>query len=207
MDTKTMIELADLIFKIIAGLFAAFWAVYLLRLIHRPLVQAGLLKSKTEQARNLLGGLAITLQATAHRKPGRADFVIIAIAKITNRSESEVFRIEWTEGPLHVWTTKFDDKGSPIYENVGGPFFVRKTSDPDSPAGPLRIRPGATESLSFAVGVSTPGIYFLTFRIPIDHKYLVQVEELSMLDAAAWTCNAHVVVGDIPEPVSRVALK
>jgi hypothetical protein len=44
------LKIADLIFKIIAGIFAAGWALYLLRLIHRPLAQAGLLKSKMELA-------------------------------------------------------------------------------------------------------------------------------------------------------------
>jgi hypothetical protein len=40
------VQLADLVFKILAGIFAAGWAIYLLILIHRPLAQAGLLKSK-----------------------------------------------------------------------------------------------------------------------------------------------------------------
>src|SRR5216684_3441133 len=190
MDTE--IKIADLIFKIIAGIFAAGWALYLLRLIRLPLAQAGLLKSKMEldehqqkteeyqQRKSLLGGLTLSLQATAHRIPGRADFVIIAIADITNRTESHVFKIDWKEDPLHVWITNFDDaQGRPTYKGDTA-FFVRRTSDPNSKAMPLRIRPGATESLSFAVGVSKPGIYLVTFRIPLEPKYLEEVRKLDM---------------------------
>src|SRR5215471_16342094 len=79
--SETSLKIADLTFKIIAGVFAAGWALYLLNLIHRPLANAGLLKSKMEleeyqQKKSLLAGLALSLQATAHRIPGRPDFVI-----------------------------------------------------------------------------------------------------------------------------------
>jgi len=168
-------------------------------------------QQKTEeyqQRKGLLGGLTVNLQATAHRIPGRADFVIIAIADITNRTESHVFRIDWTEAPLHVWMTNLDDaQGRPTAEPTSKPtykgdtaFFVRRTSDPNSKAMPLRIRPGATESLSFAVGVSAPGIYLVTFRIPLEPKYLEDVKKFDMDMPAAWTRNAHVIVGDTPEP-------
>ena len=205
MDTKTKIELADLILKVIAGILAAAWALYLLRLIHRPLAQAGLLKSKIEfddyqQRKSLLGGLALSLQATAHQIPGSANFAIFAVVDITNRTESHVFRIQWTDAPLHVWVAKFDPQGSPTYKHHAA-SSVRRTSDPNSPAMPLRVRPGATESLSFAVGVSTPGIYLVTFRIPIEPKYLDDVKKLGMEMPGTWTRKAHVVVGNTPEPV------
>jgi len=197
---------ADLTFKIIAGIFAAGWAVYLLRLVHRPLAQAGLLKSDMEfaeyqQRKSLLGGLTLSLKATAHRIPGRADFVIIVIADITNRTESQVFRIDWKEDPLEVWMANFDDtQGRPTY-NGRIAFFVPSTLKPNSRAEPMRIRPGATESLSFAVRVSAPGIYLVTFRIPLEPKHLEDVKKFDMGKPGAWTRHAHVIVGDTPKPL------
>lgn len=202
--SETSLKIADLTFKIIAGIFAAGWALYLLKLIHRPLANAGLLKSKMEleeyqQKKSLLAGLALSLQATAHRIPGRPDFVIIVTADLTNRTESDVLRIEWEEDPLHVWMTNFDAQGRPTYKGGTG-FFVRRTSNPKLKAMPLRIRPGATESLSFAVGVSEPGIYLVTLRIPLEPRYLEEVRNFDMHMPGSWTRNAHVIVGDTPEP-------
>jgi hypothetical protein len=94
----------------------------------------------------------------------------------------------------------FDDaKVKPAYKG-GTPFFVRRTSDPNERAGPLRIRPGATESLSFAVGVSAQGVYLVTFRIPLEPKYLEDIKKFDMDMPGAWTRSAHVIVGDTPEP-------
>ena len=207
MDTHTKIQLAELIFKILAGIFAAGWAIYLLLLIHRPLAQAGLGKSKMEleahqQKKSLLAGLTVSLQATAHRLPGRADFAIIAIVNITNRTESHIHRTVWEQEPLHVWMTSFDAQGRPTY-NGDTAFFVRTTFNPNAPAEALRIRPGATELLSFAVRVSTPGIYLVTFRMPLDPKYRAGLEKFGIDEdkAAAWTGRAHVLVGDIPDPL------
>jgi hypothetical protein len=94
----------------------------------------------------------------------------------------------------------FDGQGSPTYQHYTA-LFVRRTSDPNSRAMPIRIRPGATESLSFAVGVSAPGIYLLTFRIPLEPKYADDVKKLGMELPAAWTRTSHVIVSDTSELV------
>jgi hypothetical protein len=214
--SESSLKIADLTFKIIAGLFAAGWALYLVKLIHLPLANAGLNKSEMEleeyqQKKSLLAGLTISLQATAHRIPGRDDFVIIVTADLTNRHESAVLRIDWKEeekevDPLHVWMTNFDAQGKPTYKDDTA-FPVRRTKSPNLKAGPYRIRPGATESLSFAVGVSAPGIYLVTFRIPLEKTHLEELrKKFDKAMPGAWTRSAHVIVENTPEPLPALEI-
>jgi hypothetical protein len=210
-DPKTRIELFDLLFKIGAAVVAAAWALALLFLIHRPLARAGLLKSEMEveeheRKKNLQAGLSINLHGSAHPNPGGKGYVIVAIVEITNRDDSQMKRIAW-EGeaatPFHVRLASFD-KGKPDYDGEIA-LCVRSTSNPNAKSSGHRIRPGATESLSFAAHVSARGVYLLSFRIPVDPNDIEAAKKLGLSLPAAWTCNRHIVVDDSPAPAAVAA--
>ena len=191
-------------FKIVTALFAAGWAVLVYVLIRLPLARAGLLKSQMEQdeyqrKKSLKAGLSLGIQATVHRNPGGRGYVIVAVVTITNRDDSEIKRIEWkgAEAPFHGRLAEFKSNGEPEYVRDRA-LFVRKTSQPNDKAEGHRIRPGATESLSFAIVVSDPGVYLLSFRIPVDQEDQKAAKARHMDLPATWTCNTHVVVGDTP---------
>jgi len=219
-ELRTWIELTELGLKIVAVVGAGIWAVaFLLLLRKRELAQAALRKSEAEvrdlelkakhvdaQIRDLelkakqQAVVRVDIQATVRRSPDSSGYIILAAVELTNHGGRNT-RIKWKDEPpaFYVRSAKLNADGKPDY---GPPteFRVPLTLDPDSEPPSHIIRAGGTESIPFAVQVSSPGLYLLSFRGVVNEQEHAEAQKLGAEMPTAWTGNRYVLVGDTPSP-------
>ena len=195
------IELADLIFKIIAAVAAGVWALFLLVTLRQPARAQAELRKTEEEIREIelrakrQAVVAVDIKATILSSPDGEGHIILAVVELTNRGSRNT-RIKWKDQlpAFYVRLTQFDPSGRPTYLQEKE-LRVPQTLNPDVEARSHVIRTGGTESIPFAVKVSLPGIYLLSFRGAVDDAELQQSKELGVELPGAWTANKHVVVG------------
>ena len=116
--------------------------------------------------------------------------------ELTNRGGRST-RIKWKDEPpaFYVRLAKFGADGKPDYDPPTE-FRVPLTLNPDFEPPSHVIRAGGTESIPFAASVSSPGLYFLSFRGLVNEKERAEAQELGTKMPVAWTGNRYVLVGD-----------
>jgi hypothetical protein len=123
-------------------------------------------------------------------------YVLIARIALTNNG-NELTRIVWSkEVPAFtVRSVTFDDDGKAQHSEAVG-FPVMLTRKPTEPAPSHVIRPGATETLTFAFQPRQPGLFLLTFRGDVEQDLRKEVEKHGVTKPTAWTASRYVFVGD-----------
>jgi hypothetical protein len=220
MDLKTWVELIELGLKILAVFGAGCWAVALLLLLRqRELAQAALRKSEAEirdlelkakhvdaQIRDLelkakqQAVVRVDIQPTIRHSPDGSGYIILAVVELTNCGGRNT-KIEWKDElpAFSVRLARLGTDGKPDYHPPTA-FRVPLTLDPESEAVSHVIRAGGTESIPFALRVSSPGLYLLSFRGAVDKQERAEAQKLGAELPVAWTGNRHVLVGDTPVP-------
>lgn len=215
MDDKTWIAVIDLAWKILAALAAAVWAVALYKLLlKRETAQEDLRKKQKEvlvlektskhvdaQILNLelkakqQAVVWVDIHPTIYHSPDGSGYLISAVVEITNRGSRNT-KIRWKNQPpaFYVRLARFVD-GKPEYDPVKE-FRVWRTLNPNSDGSNHVIRAGGREALTFAVKVSTSGLYLLSFRGAVDPKEREEAKKLDVELPVAWTANRHVLVDD-----------
>jgi hypothetical protein len=81
-------------------------------------------------------------------------------------------------------------------------FSVMLTRDPRAKARSHVIRAGATETLTFALRLTTPGLYLLSFRGAAAKDVREEAAKYGVRLPTSWTAKRYVYVGDAPSGVS-----
>jgi hypothetical protein len=202
-DLKAAAEVIEIAYKCFAILGAGVWAVLLLVLLRqREQAQAGLTKTEAE-VRNLelqarrQAVVRVDIQATVHRDPDGAGYVILATVDLTNQGTRNT-RIKWRDEPpaFYIRKTEFGPDGRPEFAGVATEFRVPLTRMPDQEPISHLIRAGAMQSIPFAVRISSAGLYLLSFRGAVDEQEQKVSKEGGMGEEMpkSWTGSKYVLV-------------
>jgi hypothetical protein len=206
---KTWVEFIELGLKIIAVVGAGVWTVVLVPLLRqRERAMVSLRKSEAQLRDLELKATAMVLvdiQPSSHRSPDGKDYIIAAVVTLTNPGGQNT-RVKWKgePPPFSVRLVKFNDAGEAEFAPPKE-LRVLRTLDPTSDALSHVVRAGAIESMSFALRVSVPGLYYLSFRGVVGERDRAEAKKLGVELPTAWTCNRYVFVGDPQAPSTNEA--
>src|ERR1700730_881448 len=112
----------------------------------------------------------VDIQPSIHRSADGKGYIIAAVVKLTNPGGQNT-RIKW-RGELPAFSVRlanFNDAGKADFAPPTD-LRVPLTLDPKSEAVSHVVRAGGIESMSFALRVSVPGLYYLSFRGVVDER-------------------------------------
>lgn len=203
----------ELLFKIVAALGAATWAVALLFVLRKPALATIELRRAQSELNTLQlqaeierqkEAISVDIKPTVHSGLDSESYIICAVVELINAG-SRIKRLKWTGElpPFSVRRVRFRDDGVPDYDKPLG-LHVPLTQDPTAKAVSHVIRSGGKESISFALKV-TSGLYLLSFRGVLDEEERVESKHAGADLPVAWTCNKYVFVGETQLPSIKEA--
>lgn len=206
-DAKTYSEVIEIWVKIAAIVLGGAWAVYGFVVFRQRLAATtALRKSESEAAslelaskRRAVLDIAITHECRpAHASDG---YILILQVVISNGGVAPA-RIEFEneKAPLRVQRVDFDADGTMRFPEPPVFLPVPNASDPTKPARSRVIRAGGTSRLSSVVRVGHPGVYAVSFRVPMDATNRQAMIEAGSDPARkhAWSALTFACVGFSP---------
>jgi hypothetical protein len=136
----------------------------------------------------------VDIRPEVHPTSDSDGYLILATVKLTNRGTRNT-RIKWRDQPpaFYVHEVTFDEEGKPDFGNRRD-FQVPLTLHPDLDAISHIIRAGGAESIPFAVRVTTPGLYLLSFRGSVDEAERNVSANTGAELPVSWTARKFVLV-------------
>ena len=137
----------------------------------------------------------VDIHPEVHPAPDGGGYLILTTVDLTNRGTRNT-RIKWRDQPpaFYVREARFDADGKPEFDTPTTEFRVPLTLQPDQESVSHVIRAGGTESIPFAIRVTTPGLYLLSFRGMVDEEER-KVSAITGADLpVSWTSNKFVLV-------------
>jgi hypothetical protein len=184
--------------QIVALFAASAWAIYgFFVLKQREKAAADLRKVELESRQ--IAVVNFDIAATCERRPDVAGYCILTDVTMTNNGKRDT-RLQWDgEWPAFaVWRTSFAPDGAPRFADKPILVPVSQRRDPRADAIATILRAGETQRKSFAVTVSEPGIYLLSFRAvlaPEEHKVSDQAGR-DPRNSVSWGVTKYIVVSD-----------
>lgn len=220
-DIKTWLAITETAVKVLAALFAAVWAVFLLVYLRkRDLINQHIDKEKraliTEELKNKESDLNIRKLEIGIRSQIRVgvDIVVeseehyetdpvLVFVKIDNQGSKAII-LNWRgkddspEPPAFtVWAVNFDVNGDASYIKYKD-FNVMSTKNPVIRAVSHIVRAGGAETLSFVFKPEKIGLYLLSFRAAADDEVRSEAAQYGVRLPTAWTAKRYVRVTDRP---------
>jgi hypothetical protein len=190
---KTIAEITEICFKIAALVLAGIWAVYgFIVFRQRQSAVTALRKAESEAASLELAArrravLDISIEHQCRRDLDGHTYLLAAQVVINNTGVAPAFiSFEGSSVPLMIQRVEFDETGTihPVDRPI--PFTFRRASDPSKPARGRVIRAGGTSRLPVVVRVTSPGVYTVAFRVPMDPE-----NRKAMIEAGASETRQH----------------
>lgn len=206
MDASSWVDLGELLVKVLAVIGALVWGGKFLH--QRDLAQVQLSNLQIDLDAKFLDlqaklieqqtAIRIEIQATLERNPDGSGYVILSTVEIINDGGTNT-RFNWGSDPsFYLRAVSFAD-GKPVYEQEIG-YRVPLTINPSATAVSHIVRAGRRESIHFAIPVSSPGLYLLSFRGALDDQDRSVSQELGANQSVAWTANRYIFVDDTRLP-------
>ena len=147
----------------------------------------------------------VDIQPSSHRSPDGKGYIIAAIVTLTNPGGQNT-TVTWRDKhpPFAVRLATFNDAGEAEFAPPKE-LRVLRTKDPTLEASSHVVRAGGIESMSFALQVSVPRLYYLSFRAVVDERDRAEAKEHGVELPKAWTCNRYVFVGEPQAPSTEEA--
>ncbi|HEY3134631.1 MAG TPA: hypothetical protein VGL29_01155 [Blastocatellia bacterium] len=148
-----------------------------------------------EQKARIGSVINVRLQASQLVVPDDSSLYVSAVVQVENKGTINT-RLEFGDDrrPLSVYpVTGTDDTGKPrvgARETYGTP--VSTSLGELSPS--VNVRAGGCERIHFLFRVKTPGLYLLTFAVPLDADNQAIAEQLGFKFKGNWAAKEYVVV-------------
>ena len=207
-EWKVMVEIVESALKSAALLLGAGWAVYGFKVfLRRQTAITALRKAETETASLELAArrravLDVHIEHTSKRDILGHGYIITAQVIIANTGVAAAHIVFDRKVPAFAaHRVDFGADGTAEFRENPVSFGIRRTSDPSKLARGRVVRAGGVSRLAAVVRVMSPGVYALTFRVPMDKtNSQAMVEAGAGADRAhAWSASTFVCVGFPPE--------
>ena len=147
-----------------------------------------------EQKARIGSVINLTLQASQLAIPNDASLYVAAVVQVENKGTINT-RLDFGEErtPLSVYTVTVDEKGTPHFDlrdRYGTPVAV----SPSELVPSVNVRASGCERLHFLFQVNSPGLYLLTFAVPLDPDNQVIARNLGFEFKGNWVAKEYVVV-------------
>lgn len=195
-DAKTLAE-------IVAILLAGTWAVYgyfVFRQREKASAELKHIEIETRKAELDLRRTAVVkteISVTVNPCLDFDGYCLIAEATLINQGKRDT-RLQWKgEVPaLSVRRVVFNDEGAPTFPENPVLLSVRQTKNPNNEATSHIVRAGSEETISFALRISSPGVYLLSFRgvLAPDEKIVSAEAGAHSSSGFSWTATKYVVI-------------
>ncbi|MEO8623795.1 MAG: hypothetical protein ABI625_22130 [bacterium] len=207
-EWKVIVEIIESALKSAALLVGAGWAVYGFKVfLRRQTATTALRKAESETASLELAArrravLDLHIEHTSRRDIVGQGYIITAHVIITNAGVSSAHIVFDSNAPAFAaQRVDFGADGTAEFRENPIRFGIRRTSDPSKLARSRVVRAGGVSRLAAVVRVASPGVYALTFRVPMDKANSEAMVEAgaSAARAHAWGTSTFVCVGFPPE--------
>jgi hypothetical protein len=190
------IDEAKTVAEIVALVVVAAWAIYgFVVLKQREKAAAELRKVELESRQ--MAVVTFDIAATSERRPDAPGYCILADVTMVNKGKRDT-RLKWDgESPAFaVWRTSFTSDGAPQFADVPIRVRVGQARHPGAEVVSTILRAGETQRKAFAVTVSEPGLYLLSFRAalaPEEHEVSRQAGA-DPQKGVSWAITKYIVV-------------
>ena len=206
-ELKTYAEITEIAFRITALIVGAAWAVYAFFVFRqRETAVTALKKAESEAASLELAArrravLDIAVNSQAHPDSASHGYILAIQIVITNAGVAAAYmKFDEAKPSIRVHRVDFDERGVTTFSD--SPIFlsVRNASDPTKPARSRVIRAGGTSRLSTVLRIPEPGVYAVSFRVPMDAANTVAMREAGAdpTKVAYWSATSFACVGLSP---------
>lgn len=207
-EWKVVVETVESALKSAALLVGGGWAVYGFKVfLRRQTATTALRKAESETASLELAArrravLDLHIEHTSRRDIVGQGYIITVHVIITNAGVSAACIVFDSDAPAFAaQRVDFGSDGTAEFRQNPIRFGIRRTSDPSKLARSRVVRAGGVSRLAAVVRVSSPGVYALNFRVPMDKANSEAMVEAGA-DAGrthAWGASTFVCVGFPPE--------
>jgi hypothetical protein len=195
-DAKTLAE-------IIAILLAGSWAIYgyfVFRQREKAFAELKHIELETRKAELELRQTAIVktyISTVVSLCPDSDGYCLMADVTLINQGKRDT-RLKW-KGEIPAFSVRrvvFNNDGTPTFPEEPILLTVRQTKNPNNEATSHIIRAGGEQTISFALLISRPGVYFLSFRgvVAPDEKTVSVEAGASPKSGLSWTATKYVVI-------------
>lgn len=207
-DVKTLAE-------ILAILLAGAWAIYgyfVFRQRERASAELKQIELVTRRAELELRQTAIVkseITTVVSLCPDSDGYCLIANITLINHGKRDT-RLKW-KGEIPAFSVRrvaFNNDGTPTFPGEPILSTVRQTKNPNNEATSHIIRAGGEQKITFALLISSPGVYFLSFRgvIAPDEKAVSVEAGASPTSSFSWTATKYIVIrkDNVENPIGNV---
>lgn len=203
-DAKTLAE-------IVAITLAGAWAVYgyfAFRQREQAAAELRHIELETRKAELELRYTAVVttmIFTSVTSCPYSSGYDLIAEVTMSNQGKRDT-RIQWQgeAPPFAVRRVVFNEQGAPTFPEEPVLLTVRQTKNPNYEATSHIIRAGGKETISFAVHISNPGVYLLSFRgvVAPDEKLISVEAGVHPTSGVSWTATKYITITHEPSETS-----
>ncbi|MEZ4861008.1 MAG: hypothetical protein R3C14_06875 [Caldilineaceae bacterium] len=205
-DIKNFVEIFALV---IAGV----WAIYgfvVFRQREKAVAELQKLQDENKLATVKTRDISVIrtdLTATSARRPDGPGYCILAEVALVNEGLCDMRIPYQDEHPIFlVQRAAFDPDGTTRFVDPPIRDRVRRAVNPNAEVvSHIVLAGGGTQQLAFAVNVATPGIYFVSFRVPLqpaDRSMVINAGAASG-NTVSLTATKYIVVADVMGSRSR----
>jgi hypothetical protein len=216
------IDDAKSVAQIVALVLAAAWAIYgfivlqkrekatadlrkvelessqlavLTRKAELELSQIAVVTRKAELESRQVAVVTFDIAATSEHRPDASGYCILADVTLVNEGKRDT-RLKWEpESPAFaVWRTSFTPDGAPQFPDAPTRVRVTQARDPEAAVVSTILRAGETQRKAFAVTVSEPGIYLLSFRAVLAPEEREVSRQAGATQEVSWVATKYIVV-------------
>lgn len=203
-DLKIYAEVIEIGFKIGALIIGGCWAIYgLVVFKQRQSALTALRKTEAEAANLDLAAkrravLDISIKHDVYEDPSGQGFILsVQIVSSNGGVAPAVMTFEGADPPLRIQRVDFDDDGTMTFSGSPKLVTIPNAGDPTKDAKGRLIRAGGTSRIASVIRIKTPGIYAVSFRVPMDES-----NRQAMVEARGtseriphWSATTFVPVG------------
>jgi len=177
-----------------AIIFGALWALF--RFWSLREIKQAKLRIKKEQ-RELQEQPIINLTMTTKQVSVEGDDgLYISVSVIAKNSGTQIARMAYEGHPaIGVFLIEYSIDGEPTFHKKQA-LHVRLASDPNEFAKTTIVRPGQTQEIPFLIKLTSPGLYFISFRAVLsehDRKLLLEAG-VPKHRIVSWTAKQYLSV-------------
>lgn len=158
-----------------------------------------LLRSLLTDEFRRFSALHIDVNATQTRMPGDGRLFLTAIVRLENKGKRSSMLRYGTKSPFCVTPAYFNEQGHLLFgENIYPETVPGGNPKSGQPIHSITVRPAQTKTLSFVVMAPKPGLYRVSFDLPMTKADASEAYRSGVPEnlQVYWTANSYVVVNE-----------